>query len=438
MRRVLIAFAALAFCRSLPGCYAQDQPDTLTGPVTNISANTFDVAGRHIGLSSDAQLCTLSSGKLAVGRCKPRSAFAIADLFLGEQLELSGNDHPVNHSFTAYKVTLQRIPRVISGAAVIDLIPSAQSSNLAARLLRADGYLLRINSDTKLKFEPPLASLGDISTNQWIQYSGALQTDGTILLKSATIQLNQISDTENKMLAKSDYDPAAVAGDAHQSAVKKAFTGIDPKQVPPYHDPAMQARIDRIGNSLIPAYQRSLPDSDPTKIIFRFQLVDGAKWHDAFTTPTGFILVPYQLVERLQDDDQLAAVLADNIAEALEKDPLRVRSLGMESLAGTAAGYAAAALPLGAGLAASAGGLGVSGHAQHVIDAEVARSGRVSLCLLHDAGYDIRQAPLAWWLLAGKKSKPLDEIELPPRAETLYQALGLIWRNSALNNKAPD
>ena len=81
----------------------------------------------------------------------------------------------------------------------------------------------------------------------------------------------------------------------------------------------MQARIDRIGSSLIPVYQRNLPDADPVKIPFKFQLIDATNWKDALTLPTGIILIPFELIERLQNDSQVATLLADNMAVALEK-----------------------------------------------------------------------------------------------------------------------
>ena len=54
---------------------------------------------------------------------------------------------------------------------------------------------------------------------------------------------------------------------------------------------------------------------------------------------------------------------------------------------------------------------------------------RVSLDLLHDAGYDIDQAPIAWWLLAPSKPKPLAEIEMPVYVSYLYGVLGEEWHN---------
>ena len=58
------------------------------------------------------------------------------------------------------------------------------------------------------------------------------------------------------------------------------------------------------------------------------------------------------------------------------------------------------------------------------------QSGRVSLSLLSDAGYDIHQAPLAWWLLASKKPKDLADISLPSRAVYLHQTIAATTDNT--------
>ena len=55
-----------------------------------------------------------------------------------------------------------------------------------------------------------------------------------------------------------------------------------------------------VGEKLIPAFQRDLPDSDPAKIHFRFQLVDSKKLHAALAAPNGIILIPHQVVERME------------------------------------------------------------------------------------------------------------------------------------------
>jgi hypothetical protein len=83
----------------------------------------------------------------------------------------------------------------------------------------------------------------------------------------------------------------------------------------------------------------------------------------------------------------------------------------------------------GLGLATS---LATGGVAKHIQTVSLRQSGRVSLCLLHDAGYDITQAPLAWWLLGPRTPKSIDKIPMPPRAATLYMALGTTWRSAAV------
>jgi len=65
---------------------------------------------------------------------------------------------------------------------------------------------------------------------------------------------------------------------------------------------------------------------------------------------------------------------------------------------------------------------------------EQEQSGRVSLVFLRDAGYDIHEAPKAWWLLAPKKPGPMIDTPLPERAAYLYQTIGTTWRSTSSTN----
>jgi predicted Zn-dependent protease len=151
----------------------------------------------------------------------------------------------------------------------------------------------------------------------------------------------------------------------------------------------VQERVDRIGNSLIPAYQRDLPADDPTKVDLRFQVVDGAKRRDAMTLSNGIVLIPEQLVVRLESDAQLAAVLADNIACALEKQDLRAIPARRALTASDVSLWAGGAFVPGLGLApVVTDGVTKSQMQRHAEE----QSGRVSLVLLRQAGYDITEA----------------------------------------------
>jgi hypothetical protein len=171
-----------------------------------------------------------------------------------------------------------------------------------------------------------------------------------------------------------------------------------------------------------------LPDTDPTKIKFRFQLID-FPWSFAYALPSGIILVPIHVVDRMQNDAQIAAILADAMAASMEKRDYRDQP-AMYTM--EAAGWATEAggfLVPGLGLA----GLGGNTIAYQVMERHnVDQSARVSLGLLHDAQYDLSQAPTAWWILASSKPKDLADIAMPERTRYLYQMLGTTWRTGQM------
>ncbi len=76
-------------------------------------------------------------------------------------------------------------------------------------------------------------------------------------------------------------------------------------------DNALQARIQRIGATVVPDYQTALPKDHPSKINFQFYAVDSQEHRSVICSNDGLILVPKSVLERLKTDDQLAALLAD-------------------------------------------------------------------------------------------------------------------------------
>jgi hypothetical protein len=418
MRRSLVVLTALALTiASLCGAAQSDHLDTLTGPITAISSSgDFDIAGHHV-LSSNAHLCTQvkDDSKSVAEKCQD-SGIGPKSFFIGEQLKVAGSNHQANHGFAASKVFILTPAGDLSGTAVIDLVPVHHTSDSAGYFVRADGYLLLITPQSKLTFTASLGSLADVAAGQWIQYSGTLQADGTVRIDSATIYPDLVSHREAKLRKDTDYDPSQVPYEEAQDQLSTEFLLSYYKHIGPWPDAAMQARIQRIGNSLVPAWQRALPDSDPAKINFRFAAVNQKHFGEGFDLPSGVILLPRQIVERMQNDDQLAALIADNMAQVLEKDTLRMLPISHETLATGLAGDAAGVFVPGLDLAIGLAGAAARAHARGL---QVVQSGRVSLCLMHDAGYDIQQAPLAWWLLAGKKDEPLAKIGIYSRRDPL-------------------
>lgn len=402
----------------------QDQTPIVEGYVTRVtSLSDFDVNSLHV-----------IRGKKTTYRAEsddPQWARVVVTdpPYFGQAVSVSGDVKKNTHEILAIDVLFHKFdiaPR--SGIALVDrvLTPAMPGNNPLRLLVRADGYVILINSRTKISFQSPLVSPSDITTNVWIQYHGHPQPDGILLADTAVFSQNTVPDKEARLLDKNDYDPAAVDPNAKQNVVHEFFLGIDPKKIPPYSNPTMQSHINQIGLSLVPAFQKNLPDTDDRKILFKFQLIDNHKWKDALTLPTGIILIPYQLIDRLQNDSQIAALLADNMACALEKQTYRLlparKSMGATNLATTAGGLFIPGLDLATGIATYTAEKNIETNLRN-------QSGRVSLGLLHDAGYDIHQAPIAWWILAKDSHGDLATTSLPPRAANLYQSLGTTWRN---------
>jgi len=420
VRHALLAASLALVCA--PAMPAQDKPPAIAGYVTAVtSSTTFDVNGTHVLCDTTTQfnMAEPDGHKLI-----PKTP---GDSYIGQAVDVYGKADKKTHTIHATEVVTYPPDAVKrNGTAIIDAIPADAAQGNGERLLSADGYRILITPKTQTTFTAPLTSLSDIRTNVWIRYNGKQRADGVLVAEEAVFTQNGITHGEDKLREKNEYDPKSVDPSSKQSAVSKHFLGPNPKKVPPYDNPAMQARIDRIGQSLIPAYQRDLPSDDPAKINFRFQLVDQPKWNNTWALPNGITLIPRQCVERMQNDSQLAELLASDIAYVIEKQTFRQIPTRRKMTAAQAAGTAAGLFVPGLGLATDVADMEASSI---MLRHEREQSGRVSLVLLHNAGYDIHQAPLAWWLLAPKKPTPMIDTPLPERAAYLYQALGTTWKD---------
>ena len=397
-------------------------PPAADGFITRVvSASDFDVDGLRIVSTPRTHFNSEASGRIAPAKVTEK-------LFLGEPIKIYGKLDKKTRTLTATDISVDRydLPK-LSGTGIVDrlLPPGSAYASPSDLLLRADGYCIRIAATTKSTFHPPLTSLTDVGTNVWIKYSGKLATDSCILADSALFTQNTIHKNEDQLRKDNEYDPAAIDPDAEQRQISLLLLGRDPRQIPPAQDTALQQRVERIGSTLIPAYQRALRETDETRIHFRFQVVDQSDLDDTLALPSGIILIPAQLVARLQNDDQLAAILADSIARTLEKQALRTRPSHHRVVAAAAAGVALGPVwMIPAAVAAGA-------HDLNAIDVRFQQqSARVSLCLLHDAGYKLEEAPHAWWLLAPSDSADLARISIPWRALYLYYQLGAVWQSA--------
>jgi hypothetical protein len=418
----LAAMRSLIFAVLLMSSFAfgqaQETPPDIDGYVTSVSSTSdFAVDGTHVVCDAKTHY------RIGNGQSSATIPWANGP-YLGQSLKVFGKKNHKSQTLNAKEIVLA-YPRYTDreGFAVIDRVLSADAGQGKQIVVRADGYPILIDSKTNSYFTPPLTSLADIATNVWIEFKGEQQPDGVIVAAQAVFTKNTVAGNEGKLRSKTEYDPAKVDPQHAQGEVSKLFVGTKAKRIPPYKDAANQARIERVGASLIPQYQRALPVTDPTKINFRFQLVDIA-WKYAFSMPSGVVLVPIDIVDRMQNDAQLAAILADAMANSLEKRDYReqpaMHAIEATEWAADGTGFLVPGLDLmwlGGSIARS----NIERHNQE-------RSARVSLGLLQDAQYDLSQAPLAWWLLASSKPKDLTNVTIPEHARYLYEVLGTTWK----------
>ena len=408
----------------LPGVRAYAGVPSIMGQVTAAASPVdFEVNGIHV-------LCDASTKFLAEPSTAASRISWSEKPYLGEPLRIYGRQDHRRNAVLARRVVFAPFEGKLSGKGLIDRLLAPQPAG--SLLVRADGYPILLTPATQLSFSEPLHTLDDVRTNTWLEYQGHQRQDGVLVAEKAALHPNTISDREDRLRDKYDYDPAAVPAQAHDNALLRYVVGANPRNLAPAQDQAMQDRIEAIGERLIPAYQRALPENDPTRISFQFQLIEQGRALGAIWLPNGTILLPSEQAARMQNDDQIAAYLSIGVAGVLEKQQLRFeRTKLLLNVAQAGAGNVPV---LEAGFLAE----GFFAETEENIEtAESQQRIRVALTLMHDAGYDLKEAPKALWLLASKKPEPISNIPIPDEAIYAYAMLGAIWRDTAWEQAAP-
>ena len=406
---------------------AQEVSDgQIDGYVTRyISMTDFDVNGRHIVLDDTAKVLVphQSAGTDDEYTITNRRD---VQLYPGEAVEVFG-ESSAKHTYKASELRLGHAKaHDVAGIAVIEQVVLVVDSPVGPlKLIRADGYSIRIATETKTSFKAPLSTTADIGTNIVVRYEGTQGTDGVVVAKSAIFFKNSVSPAAKKLQEKWEYDPQGVPAKNRQSNISIGFRGFDPSQFSLHPDEVAQKRVGAIGERLVPRYQRELAKDDPSRINFRFYVIDMLKLRDAFPLPSGIVLVPYTALERLKNNDQVAALLADKIAWLLEQQPVPLPETNGQIATNLGLAAAEDLVPFAGLIGAAELPLMVKGINQ--ADRNQQQRERVSLSLMRDAGFDLVEAPKAWWLLSQSKPKDLSGSDPPASALYLYGQIASTW-----------
>jgi Peptidase family M48 len=351
----------------------------------------------------------------------PDITFKLQDIRVGVELEIKGslNEETGELKAEAIKVDLEQFKSIKQTAFVSSAPEGLQLLDGSwAGELRADGQVIRVINGTAVVFKPTkrekklaeqkkknaetedeedfeaLKSLDQVTVGMAMTYEGKRDREtGKILAERIEFSTNDLEDGEAKMW-KSLKTSVKTAQGLRPGELKIDKVGKF-KLLP---DAEVQAYIDTLGQRLIPAYQRNLPVGDPRKIPFQFHVVQN-KSVNAFATPNGIIVVNSGLMEMVENEAQLAAVVGHEIAHATHEHTWRQQQYHKKKRLGIAiAGAVASAYGMHslADMATLVNGAIVNGH-QRVLENQ---SDRIGLQYMIDAGYDPRQAPAVWKLMA--------------------------------------
>ena len=395
---------------------------TIKGEITGVEADGFDLAGHHVIIEPDTEF-------ISFYHTKKKAAQLRSDIEVGMWAQVVGTKDHSHSQVAAAKITLRdEEDRKISGVGLVLRV----TSQAPETIVYADGYSLRVEAGTKLRFLGGLTKIGQVAPGIWMRYEGTIDLGGQISLISASFakvkppkQVHDSSLDQATTFPPDSFIDFDGSFGTQRGTHKMEDAGGPCGWYPVVEDQAMQTRVLRIGRSLIPAYQRNLPDDDPAKIHFRFYVVVERDIRSDLACHPGLVLIPLDVIDRLHNDDQLAAVLADGIALNIQLLPSRdlleiglinsAELTALSTLAGPVAGFAAAA--------------GATSHdplRRHEED-----RGRIALGLMADAGYDPWQAPEAWRRLApGELPRNPAKLKYPERSQYLIEILGLEYKKS--------
>lgn len=378
----------------------------------------------------------------------PEVAFKIQDLRVGKLVEIRGlyNEETNELKATKMKVDLEQF-RQLDVTTILDRKPSQleQTESGWRGIIVADGRRIRVEPETQVLFKPnksekkrekeerkkeqaknkkpksddwarmsssgssdswatgdkyestdsvPLTSLADIGPGTTMEYHGREQPDGTVIAAKVEFWRNELEKGEASLWKQIKIKEKPFNFDSGKPG--ELNVGPDKYKVLPNRE--VQEYVNRLGQSLVPSYMKALRDSDPQKIPFQFRVIQ-AKGFNAAAYPNGMIVIHSDSFDVLENEAQLAAVIGHEIAHATQEHTYRQLQHNKKRRT---------ALMIGSLVAAGFGYYAVSDILKIVHTAMVRGYGRtlenqadrVGLEYMADAGYDPREAPRVWKLIA--------------------------------------
>ncbi|MCX6216950.1 M48 family metallopeptidase [Spirosoma sp.] len=258
-----------------------------------------------------------------------------------------------------------------------------------------DGQAVKIKTGAKLVGEKGykgrlFSSFKEMEKGMELKLKGQRQTDGILLVESGTVVPDEFTETDHKLLTtlkatkKMSLDGSEVAfGNAKFNLLR---------------DEPINAYISRVGRKLIPDHIKKLPKDHPAYVNFNFFVVIDTTFN-ACAYPDGSVFVHTQLLNEIENEAQLAAVLGHEIAHVTyrhsrqEYEQSQAISVGKVAVStALVSAYGLEASELSNAIAAFGGAALSSSYSRKLEN----QADRIGLNYIYEAGYDPREAPKLW------------------------------------------
>jgi len=407
-------FVVYVYCFLLCNALAFAKTIKIHGFVTNLnSQNSFEIDDYRVtkDVALELEIEKDDSGSSPV-------TFKPEDIRVGTELEIKGeyNEQTGDLLAKSIKVFLEDT-RKIKRTALLAQVPVLDKSTAGWNgILFADGQRVVVDDSTQVMTRPnkgekrqakqdknpastepvALTGLDDLNLDTFVHYEGIRQKDGTVLASKVLFWHAELEPGEAKLWR--ELRPKIK--EANYASFKSGEIKVAKSKYRLVPNKEAQDYLSSLGESLIPAHQRSLPDGDPLKIPFKFYLVED-KAFNAGAYPNGVVIVNSGVFDVCENEAQLAFVLSHEITHAVEKHTWQQHEYHKNALM---------ALRIGGMVGAGFGGKGVADIA-NMVEAGIrngyARSlenqaDRVGMENMLQSGYDIREAPRAWKAVSKK------------------------------------
>ncbi|MEO6390908.1 MAG: M48 family metalloprotease [Pyrinomonadaceae bacterium] len=435
LRRFLLIVLSLAVLGQLAlpfSTYAIAKEAKIRGYVTALSPpNVFEI--------EDYKIIRGANVRLELDKPSGASA-APEDLKIGSLVEVRGllNDRTGELSATKIKL-LRRSAETIDATAILEEHPSLEAveGDRWRGTIVADGRRIQIEPTTAVSFKlnktevklskdaekaakaekseertgdvdpdesdlptsvqaegsTALTSLKEVLPGVIMTYRGTEQTDGSVLASQVVFVKNEQENSEYELWR--EFVRKVKPANSATGAPAELRIGDAKCKISPNAD--VQAYVNRVGQSLIPAYQAQLREGDPNKIPFRFTVVM-EKGFNSTAYPNGEVVINDEVFTVLENEAQLAALLAHEMAHATQEHTYRLREYHKKGRK---------ALQTLSVIAAIAGDVTLSDQLDQIGYFIVAGYGRpmenqadrIGMQYMVAAGYDPSEAPKVWKLI---------------------------------------